>query len=71
MPYMPIIGKELTIKGSLVAGRQIQRNVLEFAAHHRIQPVIEKFPMTVDGINEALQRLRSGEMRYHGVLVAK
>lgn len=70
IPYMPIIGKELRIQGSMVAPRHVHRDMLEFAARHGIRPIIEKFPMTLDGINEAMEKLGSGKMRYRGVLVA-
>lgn len=70
-PYMAIIRKELTIQGSLVAARQVHREMLEFAARHQIRPIIEQFPMTVEGINEAMERLGSGKMRYRGVLIAQ
>jgi D-arabinose 1-dehydrogenase-like Zn-dependent alcohol dehydrogenase len=70
-PYMSIIRKELTIQGSLAAPRQVHREMLEFAARHNIRPIIEQFPMTVDGINEAMERLGSGKMRYRGVLIAQ
>ena len=36
MPYMPIIAKELRVQGSLVAARQVHRDMLAFAALHRI-----------------------------------
>lgn len=71
IPYMPIIMGELKIQGSMVAARQVQREMLEFAAHHHIQPIIEQFPMTVDGIEEAMKKLQDGMMRYRGVVVAQ
>lgn len=70
IPYMPILLKELKIQGSLVASRQVHRDMLEFAAYHHILPIIEQFPMTVNGIEEAMRRLEAGKMRYRGVLVA-
>jgi D-arabinose 1-dehydrogenase-like Zn-dependent alcohol dehydrogenase len=71
IPYMPIITSELTIQGSLVASRHIHRDMLEFAARHKILPIIEKFPLTADGITEAMEKLASGKMRYRAVLVAQ
>lgn len=43
--------------------------MLDFAALHGIKPIIEKFPMTQKGVQDALQHLTDGEMRYRGVLV--
>ena len=64
-----MILKGLTIQGSLVASRYIHQRMLEFAALHGIEPIIEKFPMTEQGVTEALDKLAAGSMRYRGVLV--
>jgi len=42
--------------------------MLEFAARHKISCIVEKFPMTLDGVNQAVNRLRDGKMRYRGVI---
>ncbi|TVY81785.1 alcohol dehydrogenase [Lachnellula suecica] len=71
IPYMPIIVGELKIQGSLVAARQVHRDMLAFAAHHQIKPIIEQFPMTCEGIEESMQKLDDGKMRYRAVLIAQ
>jgi D-arabinose 1-dehydrogenase-like Zn-dependent alcohol dehydrogenase len=71
IPYMPIIAGELKIQGSLVAARQVHREMLVFAAHHQIKPIIEQFPMTQEGITECMEKLESGSMRYRGVVVVQ
>lgn len=71
IPYMPILAGELKIQGSLVAARQVHRDMLAFAAHHQIRPIIEQFPMTVEGIEESMKKLEDGKMRYRGVVVAQ
>jgi D-arabinose 1-dehydrogenase-like Zn-dependent alcohol dehydrogenase len=70
MPYMPVIQSGLKIQGSLVAAREIHREMLKFAAVHDIKPIIEKFPMNVEGVEKAFKRHEEGSMRYQGVLVA-
>lgn len=70
VPYMPIIAAGLRIQGSLVAARQIHREMLEFAAVHDIKPIIQRFPLTVGGITDAFGALEDGSIRYRGVLVA-
>jgi uncharacterized zinc-type alcohol dehydrogenase-like protein len=40
--------------------------MLEFCARHKIAPVTEHYPLS--RINEALDRLRSGQARYRIVL---
>ena len=71
IPYMPILAGELKIQGSLVAARQVHREMLAFAAQHEIRPIIEQFPMTVEGIEESMKKLADGNMRYRGVVVAQ
>lgn len=67
---MPLILKGLRIQGSIVAPRYVHNRMLEFAALHQIKPMVEKFPMDVDGITKAFKKLADGKMRYRGVLVA-
>ncbi|PTB69606.1 GroES-like protein [Trichoderma citrinoviride] len=69
MPYMPIIMSGITIHGSLVATRAIHRKMLEFAAFHKITPVIERFDMTEEGINKAFESLEAGKVHYRAVLL--
>ncbi len=67
-PNMGLIGNELRIIGSLVASRQVHRNMLEFAALHSIKPMTERLPLTEAGLNEAMERLDKGDVRYRFVL---
>ncbi|KAJ7680691.1 putative NADP-dependent alcohol dehydrogenase C 2 [Mycena polygramma] len=69
--FLPIIRKGLNIQGSLVASRSVHRKMLDFAARHKIRPIIERFPMTRSGVEEGMKKLREGKMRYRGVLVAQ
>ncbi|KAF7718165.1 Uncharacterized protein PECH_005618 [Penicillium ucsense] len=67
---MNLINGNFVIVGSGVAATASMRVMLEFAARHKVRPQIEKFPMTLTGINDAMQKLWDGKMRYRGVLVA-
>lgn len=58
----------MRIQGSLPAAPNVQREMLNFSALHGIKPIIETFPFTEYGINEAMEKLRQGRMRYRGVL---
>lgn len=69
IPYMPLILNGITVQGSLVATRAVHREMLAFAATHGVRPVIETFPMTVEGIREALDKLQKGTIKYRAVLV--
>ncbi|GIJ90297.1 hypothetical protein Asppvi_009251 [Aspergillus pseudoviridinutans] len=70
VPYMPLVTNGIRIQGSIVAARQLHRDMLEFAAHHGIKPIIMTYPMSVEGIQDCLKTLEDGKMRYRGVLVA-
>ena len=66
---MPLILNGITVQGSVVASRYVHNRMLEFAALHKIAPITEKFPLTEDGLEEALDKLANGGMRYRGVLI--
>lgn len=70
-PYMPLLLNGIGVQGSVVASRYIHNRMLEFAAQHKIEPIIEKFPMTEEAINRAMDKLHDGSIRYRGVFVAQ
>ncbi|KAH8666991.1 chaperonin 10-like protein [Xylariales sp. PMI_506] len=71
IPYMPLILQGITIHGSLVATRAVHREMLEFAAVHKVKPITETFPMTLEGIKAAMDRLESGKIHFRAVLLAE
>lgn len=62
----PLIMGQRSVSGSPVGSPATIAQMLEFAARHQIKPIIETFPF--DKINEALDKLRSGDVRYRIVL---
>ena len=68
---MALIMTGIQIVGSGVASAATQQAMLAFAAKHQIRPQIEKFPLTKQGVADAMERLREGKVRYRGVLVAQ
>ena len=68
-PYMALLASGITVQGSLVATRATHRDMLQFAAQHEIKPICQTFPMTEEGIKEAMDKLEKGEVRYRAVLV--
>jgi D-arabinose 1-dehydrogenase-like Zn-dependent alcohol dehydrogenase len=70
VPLLPLITKGVRIQGSAEAPRIEIRRMLEFAVTHNIRPRIMEFPLTKEGIDNAMKTLREGKMRYRGVLVA-
>nr|POF01260.1 alcohol dehydrogenase [Quercus suber] len=71
IPYMGLLSNGLRVQGSVVAPRHVHERMLAFAALHKIEPIIQKYPLTAEGITEALEKLSKGEVRYRGVLVAQ
>jgi len=67
IPYMPLLLNGIAIQGSVVAPRYIHKRMLDFGALHGIEPVIETFPMTEEGINEAMDKLEHGDVHYRAV----
>ncbi|KAF5724957.1 hypothetical protein FMUND_301 [Fusarium mundagurra] len=70
IPQYPLIASGLRVQGSVIASRLEIRNMLSFAAHHRIRPMVMEFPMSKEGIDKAIEVLKTRKMRYRGVLVA-
>jgi D-arabinose 1-dehydrogenase-like Zn-dependent alcohol dehydrogenase len=68
---MTLILGNIQIIGSGIASPSSVRAMLAFAARQNIRSQIEEFPMTKDGILEAVKKLRDGKMRYRGVMVAQ
>ena len=71
LPYMPLLLNGIRVQGSVVAPRALHREMLRFAAVHGIRPIIETFPLTKEGVEQAFEHLSEGKMRYRGVLVAQ
>lgn len=68
IPALPLVLGGWQLIGSAGAHAQSIKAMLKFAATHHIQPTIEKYPMTKEGVEQALQKLRDGNVRYRGVL---
>lgn len=62
----PLIMGQRSVSGSPVGSPATIAKMLDFAAHHKIKPIIEKY--SFDNVNEAIERLRSGKARYRIVL---
>ena len=56
------------IQGTLVATRQTLIDLMEFAVDHAVKPTIVRFPLTEEGIEDAVQKLQQGKIRYRAVL---
>ncbi|KAI0902066.1 GroES-like protein [Annulohypoxylon nitens] len=70
VPYMNLVLQGIAVQGSLVASRILHRQMLAFAALHNIKPITEVFPMTEEGIREAIGKLERGDIHLRAVLTA-
>ncbi|EFW99811.1 NADP-dependent alcohol dehydrogenase [Grosmannia clavigera kw1407] len=68
IPYMPFIVAGHRIIGSTTSQTENYAAALNLAARHRIQPWVEEFPMTVEGLTTAMDKLQEGVVLYRAVL---
>jgi uncharacterized zinc-type alcohol dehydrogenase-like protein len=66
LAVFPLIMGQRAISGSPVGSPAAIAKMLDFSVRHGIKPVIETYPM--DQVNQAMDRLRSGQARYRIVL---
>ncbi len=62
-----LLAGQKRIMGSVIGTRDDMDAMLRFAADHGIAPMVERHPL--DGVNDALERLRRGKVRLRAVLV--
>lgn len=58
--------KTLSVTTANVGGRQDIRDTLAFAARHQVLPWVQQWPMHL--VNDAIEHLRQGQVRYRAVL---
>jgi uncharacterized zinc-type alcohol dehydrogenase-like protein len=66
VPAFALIGGQHSLSGSPTGSPAILRTMLDFCARHRIESVVDTFPMS--RVNEALAHLKAGKARYRVVL---
>ncbi|KAI8972129.1 chaperonin 10-like protein [Pilobolus umbonatus] len=66
-----VIDGQLSLRGGIVGGRAIVPLMLEFAHRHHIKPVVQEFPLSEEGVKEAVELCGSGKARYRAVLIKK
>jgi D-arabinose 1-dehydrogenase-like Zn-dependent alcohol dehydrogenase len=67
--HMPFLIKNINVVYSTNGRHDAYDKLLAFAALHGVRPVVERFELGVKGIESAILRLRSGGVRYRGILV--
>lgn len=63
---LSLVFSEKKISGGLVASRGETMQMLDFAARTGVRPMVQTFPM--QRINEAIAKVRAGDVRYRAVL---
>jgi len=66
LQVFPLIVGQRSVSGSPVGSPRAIAAMLEFARRHGIQPVTEHFKLAQ--VNDALEKLRAGKVRYRAVL---
>lgn len=66
LPFMEFLSQRKQFCGSNIASRPDMEQMLLFAARHDLGAEIELFPL--QQVNEAIQKVRSGAIRYRAVL---
>lgn len=61
-----LIDQQISLTGSPTGTPLAMHQLLDFCARHHIQPWVEEFP--VSKVNDAIEKLRQGELRYRAVL---
>lgn len=61
-----LMGAQRSISSSPVGSPTTIKTMLDFAALHKIEPVVEVFPMS--DVNKAIDKLKSGDIHYRAVL---
>ncbi|KAH6609946.1 alcohol dehydrogenase [Trichoderma cornu-damae] len=70
VPMLPLLARGISIQGSAGAPRAQIQKMLDFVVLHGIKPTVMTWPLDTKGVEDAMQTLREGKMRYRGVLVA-
>ncbi|RFU30946.1 hypothetical protein B7463_g5393, partial [Scytalidium lignicola] len=69
IPLAPMLYKAIRIQTTFINSRHVMRSLLDFVVERNIKAEIQTFPMTAEGLEEAVKILKEGKMRYRGVLV--
>ena len=70
IPCIQFLCKGLRLQASVVAPPVVHKRMLDFAAVHDIRPMVMRYKLSKQGIEQAIEDLEKGRMRYKGVLSA-
>ena len=66
VPVFPLLFGQKSVSASPLGSPNSMAVMLEFAARHHIEPMVETYPM--DKVNDAMEKLRSGKALYRLIL---
>ncbi|CAO3589001.1 unnamed protein product [Absidia cylindrospora] len=66
-----VIQNMWAVSGVVTGSRTAYREMLKFAARHKIKPQLEEYPFSIEGLEEAIDRCEKSQVRYRAVLVKK
>lgn len=69
IPSLPILTANRSFGGSLIAGSDHMKDMLQLAAEKKVWPKIECYPMTPEGTEEAVKSVAENKVRFRAVLV--
>lgn len=70
VPLSFTVFQGVSIIGVKICSRQEYEDMFRFCARHKIRPMIQKYEMSVSGLNQAIEDLKGGKVRYRAVVVA-
>lgn len=69
IPALSLVTRGLQIQGSVIAPRHCSVEMLRFAAHNAVRPIVQTFPLSEKGIDKAMSELQHGKVKYRAVLI--
>jgi D-arabinose 1-dehydrogenase-like Zn-dependent alcohol dehydrogenase len=66
LPPQALIGKRISVGGSLIGGIHETQEMLNFCGQHNVLPLIEL--ISIEKVNEAMERLHRNDVRYRFVI---
>jgi D-arabinose 1-dehydrogenase-like Zn-dependent alcohol dehydrogenase len=67
IPSRLLVMQNLEFRGSEIPPRECSMQMLQFASEHNVKPRVQIYPLTADGITEALGSMKQGLIRYCAV----
>jgi D-arabinose 1-dehydrogenase-like Zn-dependent alcohol dehydrogenase len=71
IPALRFVTKSLRIQGTVIAPRSTNIDMLKFASDNGIRPIVQQFPLSVQGITKAMDLMKEGKLEYRAIFVAE